>query len=174
MKSRKLIIGVLLFLAVAVSSATFAYWANEVNGSNDTAAASVTIGEGESVDTTVTVGDVGADGTLVPAGYEDSSSISNEDKTFTVNWEGDGDGAEGAEGTLNVSIDSLTLGSLSQSQIEDMFTIDVSATPTITEGTPLTYTVNVEFANEPANKTIYDEVENNTLEIDLIFSVATN
>ncbi|MFW5894382.1 MAG: hypothetical protein ACOCU0_00485 [Bacillota bacterium] len=174
MKSRKMIIGVLLFLAVAVSSATFAYWASEVNGNNDSAAASVTIGEGESVNTTVTVGDVGVDGTLVPVGYEDGSSISNEDKTFTVDWEGNGDAAEGAEGTLTVTIDSLTLGSLSQSQIEDMFSIDVSATPTITEGTPLTYTVNVEFTNEPANKTIYDEVENNTLEIDLIFSVATN
>lgn len=173
MKSRKLIIGVLLFIAVAVSSATFAYWSSGVNGNEDSATGTVTIGEGESVETTVTVGDVGADGTLVPEGYEDSpNTVNNEDKEFTVTWESaSGNEADGSTGTLNVSIASLSLGNLSDTEIQDMFTIDVSSSPSITAGTDLTYTVNVEFTNEPADKTMYDEVANGTLEITFDFEV---
>ncbi|MFW6319750.1 MAG: hypothetical protein ACOC1L_06145 [Bacillota bacterium] len=172
-KSKKTIIGALLLLALVVTSASFAFWASSVDGSNDSATGTVTIGEGETVSTTVTVADVGADGTLVPSGYEDdSTTFDNEDKEFTVNWTGTG--AEGATGTLNVSYSGLSLGSLTQAEIEDMFTIDVSATPSITAGTPLTYTVNVEFTNEPANQSIYDEVANGTLVITLDFSVTAD
>ncbi len=171
-KSKKTIIGALLLLALVVTSASFAFWASSVDGSNDSATGTVTIGEGETVSTTVTVADVGADGTLVPDGYEDGTTVNNEDKVFTVEWEGSG--ADGATGTLSVSVTSLSLGSLTQTQIEDMFTIDVSANPSITVGTPLTYTVNVEFTNEPADQSIYDEVANGSLVITLDFSVTVD
>ena len=172
MKSRRMIIAVLLFVAVAVSSATFAFWASGVNGNNDSATGTVTIGEGETVETTVSVADVGADGTLVPVGFEDGTTVNNEDKEFTVEWEGTG--ATGATGTLDVSVTALSLGTLTQSEIESMFTIDVSAAPSITAGTPLTYTVNVQFTNEPADQAMYDEVANGSLVITFDFAVTAD
>jgi len=170
MKSRKMIIAVLLFAAVAVSGATFAFWASGVNGNNDSATGTVTIGEGETVETTVTVADVAAGGTLVPVGYEESGvTVNNEDKEFTVEWEGTG--ATGATGTLNVSVTSLSLGTLTQAEIESMFTIDVTATPSITAGTPLTHTINIEFTNEPADQAMYDQVASGSLVVTFDFTV---
>ena len=169
MKSRKMIIAVLLFAAVAVSSATFAFWASGVTGDDDTATGTVTIGEGDAVTTTVNVADLGADGTLVPVGF---TGTNNEDKDFTVVWAGSG--AEGATGTLAVTVDSKSLGTLSASEIEGMFTINTSATPTITAGTDLTYTVNVEFTNEPTDLAMYNQVENGSLDIELTFTVTAD
>jgi hypothetical protein len=165
---------VMMFALMSTVGVTYAYWANVINAPTDeVATAEVLIGEGESVDTVLTVGDIGTGGTLVPVGYEDEpTTVNNEDKEFTVSW--DGVGATGATGTLSVVVSSLSLGTLSEAEINSMFTIDVSATPTITAGTDLVYTVNVEFTNEPVDEAMYNEVANGTLTITLTFSVVPN
>ena len=172
MKNRGLIIGTLVLFAFVVTSATFAFWAASVTGAEDTATGTVTIGAGDTVETTVTVADVGTDGTLVPVGFEDGTTVNNEDKKFTVEW--DGTGAEGATGTLEVTVTGLSLGNLTDEEIEGMFTVDVSAEPQITAGTPLDYTVNVEFTSEPSDQDMYDQVANGSLEITLTFTVTAD
>lgn len=167
MKSRRMIIAVLLFVAVAVSSATFAFWASGVTGNDDTATGTVTIGEGDAVTTTVNVNDESDSGPLVPDGY---SGTSNVDLTFEVDWQGSG--AEGATGTLGVTVDSIEVDGVDKS---NLFTVTVSSgTGAITAGTPQNVVINVDFENEPADQSEYNEVATNDVIVSLTFDVTAD
>lgn len=176
MKSRKLIIGLLITLALVVSSATFAYWASAVNGNSDTATATVTIGQGGTVETTVTVADLSDTSALVPTAYvEVGVTTDTATLTLPVLWADTGDAATGATGTLAVTIDSKTLGTLTAAQIDAMFTITVtSGTGAITLDNSQDVVITVEFTNEPATQAIYDQVANGTLSLGLTFTVTTS
>ncbi len=170
MKRKGLLIGSLLFVALLVTSVTFAFWASGILGENDEATGTITIGEGEEVQTTVSVADESEDNNLVPTAYGDAGVDDTDVLEFTVVWEGTG--ATGATGTLNVTIDSYSLGSLSENEIDQMFSINVtSGTGAITAGTDQSVEVEVIFHTEPANQSIYDEVANGTLSITLTFDV---
>ncbi|MFP4078750.1 MAG: hypothetical protein ACLFUQ_06380 [Candidatus Izemoplasmataceae bacterium] len=170
MKSRRLIIGVLLFVAVAVSSATFAYWASGITGNDDSATGTVTIGEGDEVTTTVAVGDESNGGPLVPVGFEGGGDVSDVDLTFEVDW--DGTGASGATGTLSVITDSIEVNGTDYS---DLFTVSVtSGDGAITAGSPQNVVVNVEFTNEPADEAEYDDVTTEDLIVTLTFDVESD
>lgn len=175
MRSKKLGIGLLLLLAVAVTTGTFAYWASSVSGDSDVVAASVTIGSGSAVTTTITVGDLADSSALVPTahaatpGTEDTVAL-----TMSVAWAADADGAAAIDGTLGVTIDSYTLGTLTEAQIDAMFSISVtSGTGAIVEGTPQNVVVTIVFQNEPGTKAIYDEVALGTLALSLTFDITT-
>jgi hypothetical protein len=166
MKSKKLAIGLLVMLALVVTTGTFAFWASGVTGSNDSATGTVTIGTGDAVTTTVTVGNETSTGPLVPVGFEGGSDVNNVDLIFEIDW--DGTGAEGATGTLVVTVDSIEVGGTDYS---GLFTVDVSSQPSITAGTLFDYTVNVEFTNEPADQAEYDAVAGNDVVVTLTFTV---
>ncbi len=171
MRQRKLVIGLLVMLALVVSSFTYAYWASGVTGNTDDATASVTIGAGNAVTTTVSVADLGLiSGTLVPTGYENNpTTVDRVEMTFNVNW--NGTGAEGAIGTLAVT-NVFSMTGLSQAQLDAMFSFEiVSGSGSITAGTAQNVTVRVIFANEPASKAIYDLVASGTLNLTVTFTV---
>lgn len=176
MKSRKLVIGLLITLALVVSSATFAYWASSVNGNSDTATATVTIGEGGTAETTVTVADLNDTSALVPTAYvEVGVTTDTATLTLPVLWADTGDQASGATGTLAVSVTSKTLGTLTEAQIDAMFTITiVSGTGAITVDNSQDVVITVEFTTEPGTQAIYDEVANGTLTLSLSFTVTAN
>jgi hypothetical protein len=162
-----MIIAVLLFAAVAVSSATFAFWASGVTGNDDTATGTVTIGEGDAVTTTVDVNDETDSGALVPIGYTGTNNV---DLTFGVDWTGSG--ATGATGTLAVTVDSIEVGGVDKS---GLFTVSISSgTGAITAGTSQDVVVNVEFTDEPADEAEYTAVATNDLIVTLTYTVTAD
>jgi hypothetical protein len=177
MKKRNLVIGLLVTLAVALTGATFAFWAGTIGNADTTNTGTITIGEADNVTTTVATSDYTVSGSaLVPVGYEDAgdNEVSNVDLVFDVLW--DGTGAAGATGTLNVTVDSVVITGESTSYA-GLFTVDVSAATglSIVNGTLLEdVTINVEFTTEPANQAAYDEIAAGTLTVTLSFDVTAD
>ena len=173
--SKKYVVGLLVLFAVIATSATFAFWASGITGDDSTESINVSIGQGDVVSTTVTLNVTDdQERTLVPAGFEDEpTTYSITTFEFEVDW--DGTGAEGATGTLTVTIEDLELGTLLDAEIEDMFTITINPDDTaITAGTPLTVTVTVFFANEPIDQAMYTQVANGSLSLDIKFNVVAD
>ena len=168
---KTLLLALMFILMLGSTVATYAYWASTIVGNGDTATGTVTIGEGEVVSTTVVV-DGQLDSTpMVPTAYATSS----EDTvvlTFDIDWTGVG--ATGATGNLVISVDSYTLGTLTETEIDTMFSITPQTGVVVTAGSPQTATVTIVFHTEPTNETIYNEVANGTLEINLTFTVNPN
>lgn len=174
MKSRKLAIGLLLMLAMVVTTGSFAYWATSFAGDSDVVAATVTIGTGNAVTTTITVADLADTSALIPTAYGVAGTDDTAVLTLPVAWDADLGGADGETGTLSVVLDSYTLGGLSELQIDAMFSITVtSGTGSITEGTPQDVIITIVFTTEPATKLIYDAVDLGTLAMSFTFSVVT-
>lgn len=178
MKNKGLIIGALVLFALVATSFTFAYWASSVDGDTQAQTGNtVTIGEGDTVTTTISFGSLVEDGnTLVPVGYEDgASTFSSTTFTFPVQWDADSSGVEGVVGDLTVTLGdpSITPGTLTLAELEAMFDIEVTTAPaTLTEGAGTSNVIiTVTFANEPATKAIYDEVANGTISFDVTFIV---
>lgn len=173
MKSRKLGIGLLLLLAFVFTTGTFAYWASSVAEGESTVSGTVEIGTGEDITTTVTVSaQSDTNGNLVPVGFEDGTKINNLDLTFPVQWDADQDGIDGITGTLVVTIDNFVIGSLSGTDVTDMFTITVSSGDgAIVEGVSQDVVINVQFTNEPEDQTEYNIVAGSDLTFDVTFTV---
>jgi hypothetical protein len=170
MRQKKLVIGLLVMLAVLVSGFTYAYWNTVVAPAYYTDFGTITIGQGNTYTTAVSVANVDDTSALVPTGYgsvgDDTAALS-----FTVNWTGAG--AEGSAGTLSVSIDSYSFTGLTTAEIDAMFSITVtSGEGAIVVGTPGTVVVTVVFENEPATLALYNTVALGTLTVNLTFSVA--
>jgi hypothetical protein len=166
MRSKKLVIGLLLLLAVVFTTGTFAYWASGVTGNNGSATGTVAIGSGDAVTTTVSVGNESSVGPLVPS---TQTGTNNVDLIFDVDWAGSG--ATGATGTLVVTVDSVEINSVDYSHL---FTVDVTLEPSIVAGTSLPYTVNVLFSSEPADLTEYNAVATESVVVTLTFTVTAD
>ena len=173
MKKRGLVIGLLVMLAVITSGFTYAFWASSIAGADQDVPGTVTIGEGGA--TTVAVSFEGASQSdLVPTAYagEDTAVL-----TFDVEWTEDLAETAGGAGTLAVSIESYTLGTLDETQIDAMFSITVTTgngDAISVEGGVVEVTITIVFHTEPANQTIYTQVANNTLSILVNFVVTPN
>ncbi|QWB95841.1 hypothetical protein KHQ89_07995 [Mycoplasmatota bacterium] len=172
MKSKKLVVSLLVMLAVVMSTLTFAYWQNSVaTGNADTASGTITIGAGDdvSVATEVTVNDESSAGKLVPVGNDAAAGdVDDVDLTFSILWEGTVEDVDGDIGTLAVTLGTVMIGS---TDVSGLMTVTIPADQTITAGTSLDVVINVEFTNEPANQAAYDAIANGTLTIGLTFTV---
>jgi hypothetical protein len=164
---------VMMFAFIATVGTTYAWWAETINTSNDTSTATVNIGDGDAITTTVTVDDLIDSRTLVPVGYEgqNQGDVNNVDLTFPVLWESDNTGNT-LTGELSVTVDSIEINNVDYS---GLFTVTVtSGEGTITEDVSKDVVINVEFTNEPVDEAMYDEVANGTLVITLTFEVTPN
>ena len=177
MKSRKLGIGLLLMLAIVVTTGSFAYWSAGAIGNTSTAAsATVTIGTGENEATIVSFSGLADDGSsaLVPAsvaatpGVEDTIVF-----TIDVSWDNDASAADGSTGVLSILSDTFVLTGLTDTQLEAMFSVTYSFTTAITAGsvTDTTVTVTLVFDTEPIDQATYDLVAAQTLELQIVFEV---
>jgi hypothetical protein len=171
MRSKKLVIGLLLLLAVVFTTGTFAYWASGAGDGAETVAGTVTIGSAGESASTVTVSaqsDLLSD--IVPASQTGTSSV---DLTFPVAWTVEGTEFDGITGNLLVELNTFAIGTLSGTDVTDMFTITVSTVPaTLIEGaTAVNVVVTIEFTNEPADKTTYDIVAGANLTFNVDFTV---
>ncbi len=184
MKKRNLVIGLLVTLAVALTGATFAFWAGGISNADITNTGTITIGDADAVTTAVSTSDyVVAGSSLVPVGYEDAgdSEVSSVDLEFVVMW--NGTGAEGALGTLNVTVDSVVIsgGASDGQEVEvgaasswDLFTVDLSNVTgvAVVNGTATgTLLITVTFTNEPADAAQYAAIATNSIIVTLSFDV---
>lgn len=178
--NKKLGIALLLLLALVTTTGTFAYWAAGIAGDAATdTGASVSIGAAEQITTTVSLNDPTASASnLVPTAYVESGvTVDSATFSYTVNWDANGEEAYtsiggGFAGTLAVTFGNFSIGTLSGTDVTDMFTISVtSGDGAITEGTPNTVVITVTFTTEPADLATYNEVASGTLTFDVTFTV---
>lgn len=171
MKSRKLAIGLLVMLALVVTTGTFAFWASGINGNTANNSNTIQIGTGDSVTTTVAVtGSASSALDLVPSGREEAGvSVSSITFTFDVTWAGASDAvsAAGSTGTLNIT---PVLSGADASELA-LFTVPSASTQAITYGDTATITITVEFTQEPADFAQYQLIANATLTLDVTFLV---
>ncbi|MCF7930396.1 MAG: hypothetical protein K9L02_02675 [Acholeplasmataceae bacterium] len=170
MRQKKLVIGLLVMLALVVSSFTYAYWSSV--DLNDTATgASVTIGEGRTATVTAALTASGS-GTLVPTGEVgnsvSSSPVTSLVYTFTVDW--DDNAYTGLGGTVAISA-----GNVSNATAAGLlnFAFSPVSGSAITEGTQLEVTVTVTLT-APANVTDYNAIINDAVTFDITFTVTPN
>jgi len=170
MKSKKLAIGLLVMLALVVTTGTFAFWASGISGNNNSATGTVNVGTGEAVTTTVNVS-AQSGGVLVPSGRATTGQVETVTLTFPVTWVEDGtnNSFDGNSATLAASISNIqingsaTYASLVNTSISNpgSITLDGSA-------------VNVEITvtlTEPSNQTEYDAVAGQAITFDVTFTV---
>ena len=174
MKQRKLVIGLLIMVALVVSTFTFAFWNGAIDWDDEVAGNTIVIGSGRTVTVTAALS-LAPNEVLVPVGKEAVSNEANPVSivtfNFTVDWTDTADGVSSS--TLAVTPSNYDLGTLSPTEILDMFTFTVTSDNAITNGAQKTVTLTVQFTNEPASEAIYNEVANGTLTFDLTFVVTT-
>lgn len=89
-KSRKKVIAFLLMLSLVVTSGTFAYWASYVEGTSTEATGTLTVGSGDTIRTTFTVGnDTNSGGLLVPKVQvlnSGEAAVGAIDLAFDIQW----------------------------------------------------------------------------------------
>ena len=180
MKSRKLGIGLLLMLAVVVTTGTFAYWATGVSVTQAAVnTPTVTIGSADTtIATTVTIDASGyTDGFLVPDGHEGGSDVNTITFDITVNWDGDSStDADGATGQLGVAVGQFTFPSVGYTEANAMFNVTESypnGTEIVVGGT-LVIRITVYFENEPTDQDEYNNVASQNLSIPLTFTVTAD
>lgn len=167
----KRVIVIIFLLALLLTSGTvFAYWAAGVLGDNKDSNGTVQIGEGDNVDTVLTIDTPAAGGLFVPVGREDNlSTFSEVGLTYTVEWVGDETtAADGHEGLLNATVVSVLING---ADFNHLFTITLDEDVNIVVGGTAAFNVNVEFTHEPADIDEYNLVANNELVITLNFEV---
>lgn len=176
MKNRKLVVGLLVMLAVVMSTLTFAYWASGISGDDDVASQTITVGTGEAVTTTVVLSkDSQTSGVLVPAGRADNSvegtAVESVVIQYTVTLDEDQDNNtfDGDEATLSVAYSNLLVDGVADTY--DLVNISLSYTATIAVDGTQTVTITVTL-DEPANQTEYDAVAGLDITFDLTFTAS--
>ena len=185
LKRKNLVLALLVLFALAISGTTYAYWASSVSVTNDTQSETITIGSGQAVTTTVSVGETGGTGVLVPAGRAISGQVEEVTFVYTVDWTEDlaGTLASGTPGTLTVSMSNLLVGGVADTN--GLINVNLTEGPTDLTTTNYTlavvlndagtYTVTVVITlDEPADASEYSDVAGKAITFDLTFAVAVN
>jgi len=178
MRSKNLVVALLVVLALAVSGFTYAFWAASVEGGTADSTGTIVIGEGEDITSTFLVTNAANDTLLpmVPTGYQVALVSTNTVVlTFDVEWDTVEAGAEGVTSTLTLS--ALTFGGLTladQPAYLALFSATVTGglSQSITEGVTKTIVITVVFHTEPASQAIYEDVALGSLTLGVTFTVA--
>ncbi len=177
MKKRKFGIGLLLMLAVVVTTGTFAYWASSIAGDDQVENVTVVIGTGSSFTTTLDVTtDTADNNNLLPTSRIVNTGDDRTTYTFPVIWEVNEDGStyDGATGELSVTVTYSMAGSgLDSAQLDAMFSINDITNVAITEGVSQNVDVTLIFDTEPVDEATYNAIKGGTLTLTLTFTVDT-
>lgn len=109
-KTKKVVLlSTLAILAIGSIGSTLAYWASTVNGSETGADGNVNIGEGDAVDTKLSVSAASAGKYLVPVGLAtQENQVEELEIVFTVNWSSDALRAPKTAGKLMPTLTEVT------------------------------------------------------------------
>jgi len=176
-KSKKLVAlglaAVALFSTVGVS---LAYWASAVNGASANKTATINVGAGTTISTSVSVSDFVASKQLVPTGYasdgyNDTNEVESVTVAFSVSWESTGDDANGAVKTLTITQTGYTVGGGSDTY--SLINIQAAPAPfSITADAPAVDVTMTVTMDEPTNLAQYDSVAGLAIVISYSFVVA--
>lgn len=185
MKQRKLVIGLLVMLAVAVSGFTFAFWASSISVTDATESTTINIGEGEAVTTTVVANpDVTNGKELVPSGRVVDSNTQSDSIviTFEIDWTEAGTAVDLIAGTLTATLGDIQVADDAQGTnavVNPNSLVNVSVV--LTDGATIqvndasTYTVTVTITlDEPADQNEYNSVANKVILFDLTFDITVD
>lgn len=169
MRQKKLVIGLLVMLAVLVSGFTYAYWAAGIAADSDTGIETITVGTGETVTSTVTLGSASiSSGTLVPAGFAVGGDVTSVTLTWTTSWASTGLDASGLTSTMTVAL--VSVENPSSADVSDLFNVSLNnggSYTIISDGANVTVIATITM-DEPADYAEYASVAG--LEIDFTFS----
>ena len=192
MKSKKLLVAFLIMLSLVLTTGTFAYWATEVEGIQETAINSITIGSAKSVETKIDLNNIDSPyGYLVPKNQVNNSkeknSVGEMNFTFDLKWLEDNDVSQltGSEHTgyirtevsYEIYNDDELLSFVEYNNIYSLLHIspvetnDYSLVLNSDTANSISYTVTMD---EPSNKTEYDLIKNSTIIVYFNFTIDTH
>lgn len=168
MKQRKLVIGLLIMLAVAVSGFTFAFWSN-IDVGDDTESTSVIIGEGrQATFAAVNLNNQGT-GTLVPSGESGNSLGANPVESLTFTFEVAWTDNAYPEGSADLTV---TVDNISNATAETYLVFSVQNEPlSITEGAAAMTVTIIVTLNAPSQAD-YANIINSTVTFDVTFALS--
>eukprot|EP01155_Anaeramoeba_flamelloides_P023097 Anaeramoba_flamelloidesa630_267.p2 GENE.a630_267~~a630_267.p2 ORF type:complete len:183 (+),score=20.20 a630_267:882-1430(+) len=178
MKSKKLVVSLLVMLAVVMSTLTFAYWASGVTGESEIASNTITVGSGDSVTTEVNFTGLSNISTaIVPTSIdENNDSITY---VYTVVWDETSNDSvlTGSTATLSATA-ALAIPSSNPTNVTsnelDLFDVSVSiGNASLTFGDSTTVTITVIFDTEPADQAQYDLIASAVLDLNVTFTIGS-
>lgn len=173
MKQRKLVVGLLVMLAVAVSTFTFAFWAASITGNNNVASQTVVIGAGEAVTTTVSLNaDSQTAGQLVPSGRADNSSSATPVESVVIVYtvslieDQDNNSYDGQNAVLAVSYSNVLIGGVS----DNAALVQIALSYTATVAVDGTQTVSITVTLLEPTQAQYAAIYGQDITFDLTFT----
>lgn len=165
-KNRLRLITVLtLMVSFLFTGGIFAYWASGVAGDEEQENPQITIGVGQSLETTLSLAEVQSTaGVLVPAGFESAGHVSAIVKVYEVTLLPSQDGANGAIATLTVQSGTLPNPLL-------VVTITQNSSTIVAGGALVQVTVTITLT-EPSTPQEYNQVAGMNFDIPLTFTAS--
>jgi len=174
MKQRKLVIGLLIMVALVVSTFTFAFWGAAQDWDETIASGNVQIGTARVVTVEAEAVLPQPNQVLVPVGFINQSNEANAVSTITLTFEVDWvDSADYAEDSiLTVTFANYSFGnSLTHEDIDRMFDIVATSNSTISPNVTKEVTITVTFAEQPLDADEYALVAGGNLTFNITFTV---
>ena len=189
MKRTKLGIGLLVMLALVVTSGTFAYWVSSVTGpADDSTVGTVSIGEGGTVTTqyVITGDDPQSTGLLVPSGFEDNTTtFASRTITWDIAWDAIDAGLSGTSSTADITVtvtweakDSLGNVVANSAGSVTTYTGTITVSPNVANPTTMTldaaastFSFDVSMG-EPASAAQYDLIANGSIVVTVTYSIS--
>lgn len=187
--TRKRIIALLIMLAVVVTSGTFAYWANYVEGTSNVATGTLEVGSGDVVETRFDLSnDLNSGGLLVPVGQavnSNTGAVEAIDLSFDVKWVEDEATTQmlGVESVGQITIDDTVVITLN-GEVLDATTyatiyglINVvynsgNATELTLDAAPSTFAFQITM-DEPADQEDYNLIANAEISVTFTYTIDT-
>jgi len=173
MRQKKLVIGLLVMLAVLVSGFTYAYWAAGIAADSDQGIEHITVGTGETVTSTVSLGSASISaGTLVPTGFAVGADVTSVTLTWTVSWASTGLDASGLSSTMTVALVSVL--NPSTADVSALFNVSLNNAGSytiISDGANVTVIATITM-NEPSSQAAYNTVAGLAIDFTFSFDVA--
>jgi hypothetical protein len=184
---RKRLIALLIMLSLVTSTGTFAYWASTVTGTETTSNGTLTIGSGESVDTTFEItNELNSGGLLVPVTHavnSNAGAVEAINLSYDVQWLED-EAVSQIDGTTSVAditvVDNvvITLGEtvLDATEYANIYALinvaynDANASKLTLDAAAQTFAVQITM-DEPANQAEYDLIANAKISITFTFTI---
>lgn len=181
MRSKNLVVALLVVLALAVSGFTYAFWSAGVAADSETATGTVKVGTGETVTSTVNVSaavsSMGALDRLVPSGFEGTNKISSLTLTFTVDWDSTNADASLLTSTLTASLTGASNGTPAENAaVLALFNASFNNSGSytvITDGAAVSVIATITI-DEPADQAEYLLIATKDITLTFSFSVAAS
>ncbi len=189
-KSSKTVIAILLMLSIVLTTGTFAYWANYVEGTSTEAVGTLEVGSGDIVETEfVLYGNDSTGGLLVPAGQainSEKGAVEKIDLSYTISWEEDEETTQmlgvGTIGEVEIdynvviTIDDEVLDKELFSNIYNLIIVTANkdnVSEMYLDGYPEYFVFRVTM-DEPANQEEYNLISNAEISITFTYSINTD